>query len=40
MEWDILIRDNDLTKRVNAENAVRQSNRDSAINNNDNNFVT
>jgi len=30
----------DLTKRVNAENAVRQSSRDSAINNNDNNFVT
>jgi len=31
---------NDLTKRVNAENAVRQSSRDNAINNNDNNFVT
>jgi len=30
----------DLTKRVNAENAVRQSNRDSAINNNDNNIFT
>ena len=28
-----------LTKRVNVENAVRQSSRDSAINNN-NNFVT
>jgi len=27
-------------QRVNAENAVRQSSRDSAINNNDNNFVT
>ena len=33
-------RKTDLTKRVNAENAVRQSSRDSAINNNDNNFVT
>jgi len=30
----------DLTKRVNAENAIRQSNRDNTINNNDNNFVT
>jgi len=33
-------RKTDLTKRVNTENAVRQSSRDSAINNNDNNFVT
>jgi len=33
-------RKTDLTKRVNAENAVRLSSRDSAINNNDNNFVT
>ena len=33
-------RKTDLTKRVNAENAVRQSSRDSAISNNDNNFVT
>ena len=30
----------DLTKRVNAENTVRQSSRDSAIYDNDNNFVT
>ena len=30
----------DLTKRVNVDNAVRQSSRDSAINNNENNFVT
>ena len=33
-------RKTDLIKGVNAENAVRQSSRDSAINNNDNNFVT
>jgi len=33
-------RKTDLTERVNAENAVRQSNRDGTINNNDNNFVT
>jgi len=33
-------RKTDLSKSVNAENAVRQSSRDSAINNNDNNFVT
>jgi len=30
----------DLTKRVNAKNAVRQFSGDRAINNNDNNFVT
>ena len=30
----------DLTKRVNAENVVKQSSRDSAINNNDNSLVT
>ena len=30
----------DLTKRVNTDNTVRQYSRDSAINNNDNNFVT
>jgi len=28
-----------LTKRVNAENVVRQSSRDNVNNNNDNNFV-
>jgi len=33
-------RKTDLTKRVNAENAVRQSSKDSEINNNDNNVVT
>ena len=33
-------RKTDLTKRVSAENTVRQSSRDSTINNNDNNFVT
>ena len=33
-------RKTDLIKRVNASNAVRQSSRDSAVNNNDSNFVT
>jgi len=33
-------RKTDLTKRVNAENSVRQSSRDSTINKNDNNFIT
>ena len=33
-------RKTNLTKRVNAENAIKQFSRDSAIKNNDNNFVT
>jgi len=33
-------RKTDLTKRINAENAVKRSRRDRANNNNDNNFVT